>query len=48
MPTLKKYHRYVNKNKNSPWIAEIIPMEDIKVSQKMYNDYEDTTKKVAK
>ena len=45
MPILKRYHRYENKNKTSKYIAEITPTEDLVVSEKMYWDYVDTTKK---
>lgn len=42
---LKRYHHYVNKNKTSRWIAEIIPTEDIEVSEKMLKEYEDKSEK---
>jgi hypothetical protein len=45
MPILKRYHRYENKNKTSKYIAEITPTEDLVVSEKLYCDYVDTTKK---
>ncbi|MBP7563015.1 MAG: hypothetical protein KA886_04430 [Candidatus Cloacimonetes bacterium] len=44
MPILKKYHRYINKNLNSKpipskYIAEITPLQDMEVPQKLYDDF---------
>ncbi len=48
MPVLKAYHRYININKKSKYISEIMPMQDMEVPQKMYDDFvEEKKEKVA-
>lgn len=50
MPVLKAYHRYVNRDvKKNQYIAEVTPMSDIEVPEKMFKEYIDETKnKIAK
>jgi hypothetical protein len=44
MPILLKHHYYVNKEpKKSLYINEIVPRENIEVSQRMFDQYEDKT-----
>lgn len=46
MPILLKNHRYVNirKPKETRYIASICPMEDRKVTEDLFKDFEDVTK----
>lgn len=47
MPTLKKYHYYVNMYpKVNSYVKEIIPIEDRKVSEHFFKQFEDQTGKV--
>ncbi len=47
MPILKKYHYYVNQYpKVNSYVKEIIPMEDIVVSEHFFKQFEDQTGKV--
>jgi hypothetical protein len=49
MPVFKKYHYYVNKNKKSVYISEIIPIEDLVVPEEFFKEFNDNTeKKVAR
>lgn len=45
MVILKKGHHYVNKNKKSKYISDIIPHMDLQVPNAMAADFEDVTKK---
>lgn len=45
MVILKKGHHYVNKNKKSKYINDIIPHTDLHVPNVMAADFEDVTKK---
>lgn len=45
MVKLKKNHYYVNKNKNSRFVKEIIPMTDLELPDSAKFDFEDMTDK---
>lgn len=47
MPILKKYHWYVNRHPTSnKYVKDIIPVEDITVSEYFFKQFEDQKGKV--